>query len=112
MPPDEDSPNLYRLEISDIAQLEIDAAYLWLSGRSPEAAYRWLLGLDRAISSLSVFPTRCPVAPEDEDFTNVTVRTHLYGKSRGVYRILFCVFEDNREVRNLHVRHSVRERAR
>jgi plasmid stabilization system protein ParE len=102
----------YRVEISDVALAEIDAAYLYLSSRSPEAAIRWLRGLEAAINSLSMFPGRCPIAPESESYPDIEVRQLLYGRGRSVYRILYCVFdrEDEPEVRILHVRHGARRR--
>ena len=34
-------PTIYRVEISDVAQAEINASYLYLSSHSPEIAYKW-----------------------------------------------------------------------
>ena len=43
----------YRIEFSDQAKAQTDSAYLYLSQRSPEAAIRWLNGLDAALASLA-----------------------------------------------------------
>jgi len=66
---------------------EIDAALGWLSERAPAAASRWHDGLLHAIRSLEENPQRCGAAPENESFPG-ELRQLLYGKRRGVYRIL------------------------
>ena len=99
----------YRIEVSDTADAEADQAYLWLSRRSPEVAGRWYQGLLAAYQSLSEFPGRCPLAPENDLFPDVEVRHLLYGRGRGAYRILFCVI-DPETVRILHVRSAAQRR--
>lgn len=104
----DDVPEQYRVEVSDVAQAQIDAAFLYLSARSPNAAMRWLTGLGAAIDSLALFPRRCPLAPENDLYENASVRRLLYGSRRSAYRILYCIFEQDREVRILQVRHGAR----
>jgi plasmid stabilization system protein ParE len=99
----------FHVEVSDIADAEADQAYLWLSQRSPELAGRWYQGLLAAYESLSEFPTRCPLAPENELFPDVEVRQLLYGRGRNAYRVLFCII-DPQTVRILHVRSAARRR--
>lgn len=70
-------------------------------------ARRWLAGIVKAISSLSKFPQRCSVAPENAEFgndANFVIRHLIYKKS---FRIVFTVVGN--EVRVLSVRHSARE---
>lgn len=43
----------YRIDVSDAAEAEIEAAYLWIARRSPEWAGRWHNGLLQAIESLA-----------------------------------------------------------
>lgn len=100
----------YRVEWSDVASAEADAAYLFLSGRSPEAAARWYAGLLKAAGSLSVLPGCGTLAPEDALYAGHAVRQLVYGSGRGAYRLLFTVFEQDREVRILHVRHGAQQR--
>jgi plasmid stabilization system protein ParE len=99
----------YRVDVSEAAEAEIDAAYLWVSRHSPEWAGRWHFGLLEAIASLSEMPGRCPLAPESGYFED-EVRQLLYGRGRNIFRILFAVHqaEDGEEatVRILHVRHA------
>ncbi len=100
----------YRIEITDVAEMELQDILFWFIARSPEQAGRWQQGLEHAIGSLRELPTRCPLAPENDAF-EVEIRQLLYGR----YRVLFtCVDEDGdgrqETVRILHVRHSARRR--
>jgi plasmid stabilization system protein ParE len=98
----------FRIEFTDVADMEVQDVFLWLLGRSPEQAGRWQAGLERAVDSLGQFPTRCPLAPESGAF-DVPVRQLLYGS----YRILFTLADADDDgtldtVRILHVRHGAR----
>jgi plasmid stabilization system protein ParE len=98
----------YGVEVTDVADMETQEIFLWMVGHSPENAGRWINGLDQAIDSLSTFPTRCPLAPENDTFVE-EVRQHLYGR----YRILFTLLDVDDDgvpdtVRILHVRHGAR----
>ncbi len=49
----------YRVEFTEVAQAEADAAYLWRSQRtSPEEAARWYAGIFAAAETLSTMPRR------------------------------------------------------
>lgn len=100
----------YRVDISEAAEAEIDAAYLWLSRRSPEWAGRWHAGLLQAIASLAEMPGRCPPARE-RGYFDQEVRQLLYGRGQNTYRVLFTIREGEGDdweptVRVLHVRHG------
>ncbi|MBD2312662.1 type II toxin-antitoxin system RelE/ParE family toxin [Desertifilum sp. FACHB-1129] len=96
----------YRIEISSIATAEVDSAFLRLSQvTSPSQASQWYSGLLKAIESLSTMPKRCPLAKENEYFSQ-EIRQLLYGQKRNLYRILFTVLEEVSTVRILHIRHS------
>jgi plasmid stabilization system protein ParE len=103
----------YRIDVSETAEAEIDAAYLWISGNSPEQAGRWHAGLLSAIASLAEMPGRCSLARENGRFEE-EIRQLLYGRGRNIYRILFVVRETANQrgeasVRILHVRHSAQQ---
>lgn len=95
----------YRVELTDSAKAEADAAYEWLAERTARAA-GWFNGLVDAIESLGEMPTRCNLARESDEFEE-PVRQLLYGKSPHVYRVLFIVRKD--VVHVLHVRHAARQ---
>ena len=99
----------YRVELSDEADAELDAAYLFLLQKSPASALRWYLGAEAAIRSLSIFPRRCALARENAFYPNQEVRQLVYGTGRNAYRIVFIVFDDDAEVRILQFRHGARQ---
>jgi len=86
---------------ADAATLE---AFTWIAERSPAAAARWLTGLRKAIAKLAEGPLRHPVALEESERFGLVIRQSLYGRRRGVYRILFSVEADVISV--LAIRHS------
>ncbi|MDZ8223878.1 type II toxin-antitoxin system RelE/ParE family toxin [Nostoc sp. ChiVER01] len=101
----------YRIEISSVAEFEADSAFLRLSQvTSPLRASQWYAELLEAIDSLSQMPKRCPLAPENEYFSQ-EIRQLLYGRGRNSYRILFTILEDQEVsmVRILHIRHTAQQ---
>lgn len=99
----------FRVELSDRAQADITAIHDWLrSEKAGDAGERWFVALRQAITSLSILPARCPVAPESRE-SPVEVRQFLYGRKPHVYRILFAIEGDLVNV--LHIRHGRRRPA-
>lgn len=86
----------FQVEITPIAEAQIEQAYLWYRERNPEFADRWFRGLMNTIATLQEKPQRCALAVEHEIFPE-EVRQLLYGKVKNVYRVLFTV---------LYVRHN------
>jgi plasmid stabilization system protein ParE len=96
----------FSVELSDRAQADVTAIYDWLrSQQAGDAGERWFVALREAIASLSVLPSRCPLAPESRD-APIEVRQLLYGRRPHVYRILFAI--ENDVVQVLHIRHGRR----
>jgi plasmid stabilization system protein ParE len=98
----------YRIDISSVAESELDRAFLSLSQlTSPAKASQWYGGLLEAIESLSTMPNRCPLARENDYFSQ-DIRQLLYGRGRTAYRIVFTILETEEisSVRILHIRHS------
>ncbi|MFB2896503.1 type II toxin-antitoxin system RelE/ParE family toxin [Aerosakkonemataceae cyanobacterium BLCC-F50] len=93
----------FQVEITPIAESQIEQAYCWYRERNPEFADRWFRGLMNAISTLQEKPQRCAKAVEHEIFPE-EVRQLLYGKSKNMYRVLFTIREP--KVYVLYVRHS------
>jgi plasmid stabilization system protein ParE len=94
----------YHVVVTPTADAEAMEAVEWYFERSADAAERWRSGLDRAIDSLAKLPTRCPVSRDDSATLGCEVRLLLYGKRRGVYRILFSIVGET--VWILRIRHS------
>lgn len=95
----------YRVELTESAKQDADAAYQWLAERTSHAA-AWFNGLEEAIEGLAEHPTRWGLARESAEFGE-PIRQMLYGKSPHAYRVLFIVRLD--VVYVLHVRHGARE---
>lgn len=56
----------YEVLIMPSAESDLEAAFLWLQARFPEAAAKWYNGLNDAFLTLETFPYRCPLAPENK----------------------------------------------
>jgi plasmid stabilization system protein ParE len=93
----------FQVEITPIAEAQIEQAYRWYRERNPEFADRWFRGLMNTIATLQEKPQRCVLAVEHEIFPE-EVRQLLYGKAKNVYRVLFAIRGDT--VYALYVRHS------
>ena len=103
---------LYEIEVSEPAEAEIDAVYHYLLLRSPQAATRLRNGLGRAVESLSLMPSRCPLAPENGSLDR-PIRQLLYRHGGTTYRILFLIIEATEDafglVRVIRVRHGAQQ---
>lgn len=96
----------FRVDLSEQAQRDIAAIYDWLHAEhAGDAGERWFVALGAAISSLAVLPSRCPLAPENQD-SPAELRQLLYGHRPHVYRILFTI--EGASVQVLHIRHGRR----
>lgn len=96
----------HQVRITARAERDIDEALAWLAERSSQAAARWHAALLEKVQTLEDHPTRCPLAYEAEPL-GVELRELLFGKRRGVYRILFTV--DGEIVNIHHIRHASRD---
>ncbi|HEY9749007.1 MAG TPA: type II toxin-antitoxin system RelE/ParE family toxin [Allocoleopsis sp.] len=54
----------FQVEITPIAEAQIEQAYCWYRERNPEFADRWFRGLMNAIATLQEKPQRCLLAVE------------------------------------------------
>ena len=97
----------YRVIIRPRADVEAMAAFRWIAERSPSAAARWLAGLREAVAKLAEAPERHPLAEDESEQFGIAIRQCLYGKRRGVYRILFTIDEDTISV--LAIRHGAQD---
>lgn len=93
----------FRVIIQPSASAEMEAAFLWIAERNPEAAVKWFNELQIAIQGLETFPKRCPLAPENDTFKE-EIRQLIYGRRSGRYRIFFTIRSG--AVHILHVRHG------
>jgi plasmid stabilization system protein ParE len=96
----------FLVELTAEAEREADAILEWLlAHHAGDTGIRWFSALEHAMASLSEFPERCALAPEDKAFP-FEVRHMLYGHKPHVYRILFRI--ERGTVYVLHIRHGRR----
>jgi len=95
----------YHVVIQPRAEWDIRTAALWILGQSGSraTALRWARNLRAKIATLKTSLQRCPIHPDSEVYGK-EVRVLVYGKRRGVYRVLFAIRGDTVHV--LTVRHS------
>jgi len=97
----------YRVRLSAKADRDVDETLAWLRQQgAAAAASRWYERLLAAVGTLERHPQRCPLAPEAEEL-GIELRELLFGRRRGVHRILFIV--EQRTVYVLHIRNSARD---
>ena len=85
---------VFRVKLSAEAKQDLDVILDWLLAEGAgETGLRWWWGLRDAINSLTEFPGRCSLAPEDKIFP-FEVRHLLYGRKSHVYRVIFRVMGD------------------
>ncbi len=95
----------YRVVFQRQADGEIQKAARWLreQSASPAIALRWVRNLRAKIDLLKTNPQRCPIDPASDAYGE-EVRTLLFGKRRGTYRVLFTIRGDT--VYIVAVRHA------
>lgn len=93
----------YLVELTARAARDLEALYEEKSAADSVAAAHWYNGLEDAVYTLSKFPLRCSVTPE-----NSSLRHLLYGSKPHVYRVIYRVLEKRHAVQVLHIRHGAR----
>jgi plasmid stabilization system protein ParE len=97
----------YRINILPVAKADIKAAAKWIrQNDSQQKAKIWLNEINDAVASLDTLPARCALAAIDNAFEE-EIRQLLYGKGKGVYRILFTI--QDKTIVVLRVLHSARD---
>ena len=98
----------YRVSLAAPAEADAYEAFERIREASPLHAEKWLTRLFQAILSLDDFPARCPVIPEAKEL-GYQARQLLFGKGKGVYRIIFHIREHEKHVRVLRIWHASRQ---
>jgi mRNA-degrading endonuclease RelE of RelBE toxin-antitoxin system len=65
----------------------------------------WYQGIKEAILSLEQQPNRCPITRKRD-----TLRHLLYGHKPHIYRVIYRVLENQKQVEVLHIRHGARRK--
>ncbi|MDJ0729760.1 MAG: type II toxin-antitoxin system RelE/ParE family toxin [Crocosphaera sp.] len=93
----------FKVEITPIAEGQIEKAYNWYRKVNEAFADQWFKGLMNKIATLQEMPQRCALAIENDIFSE-DVRQLLYGKNKNIYQVLFTIREHT--VYILYIRHS------
>jgi plasmid stabilization system protein ParE len=96
----------YDVVVTAAAKQNLRAAYCWAAERAPSTATAWLNRFETELDSLSRFPHRCALAPENA-FFEPEIRQLIYGRRQGAYRALFTIIGN--QVQVLHVRRAARD---
>jgi plasmid stabilization system protein ParE len=98
----------YEVVVTAAAKQNLRAAYLWAAERAPLTAAAWLNRFETELDTLSTFPERCALAPEDA-LVAEEIRQLIFGRRQAAYRALFTIADN--QVRVLHIRRAVRDLA-
>ena len=91
----------YLVKLMARALSDLDYLYEWVAAENSEAAAKWFNGLEEAIYSLEEQPSRCPLTPESNRYRHL-----LYGHKSHVYRVIYRILEQQKQVEVLHIRHG------
>lgn len=76
----------FQVEITPIAEADIEDIWTFIAEDSPEAATAFILELECQLTTLESFPERCPLIPENE-ILSTRFRHLVYGNYRTIFRI-------------------------
>lgn len=93
----------YAVNVTMRAERDLARLYSRINAERSLAALKWYRRLRQSILSLEEQPNRCPLTPE-----NAKYRHLLFGGKPHVYRVVFRVLEQQKQVEVLHIRHRAR----
>jgi plasmid stabilization system protein ParE len=100
----------YRVDLTNRATRDLATLFLAKNAAGAGAGARWFNQLEEAISSLSRFPRRNPIAPENRK-ARIQLRHLLWGRRPHVYRVVYRIGEPNKVVNVVTIRHGAMEPA-
>lgn len=95
----------YLVSFTARAQRDVALLYGEINAEHSDGALKWYRGLKEAILSLQEQPNRCPVTPENDKLRHL-----LYGIKPHIYRVIYRVLENRKQVEVLHIRHGAKLR--
>ena len=98
----------YQIVFAPSSQEDLASILEWLEQEAPlEKAKEWYSSLKEQIESLSHFPKRCSLAPENGLWGDEEIRHLLFLKYPSTYRVLFTIKKNT--VKILNIRHGKRQ---
>ena len=95
----------YLVKLMPRAKRDLRLLFGHVHASESDPAFRWYQSLEQQILSLEEAPNRCPAAPESRKLRHL-----LYGRKPHVYRVIYRVLEEKKQVDVLHIRHGARRR--
>jgi len=95
----------YLVKLMPRAKRDLRLIFEHIHASESTTAYRWYQGLERQILTLEETPDRCPATPESRNLRHL-----LCGRKPHVYRVIYRVLEEKKQVDVLHIRHGARRR--
>ena len=95
----------YLVSITSRAERDLANLYGEINADQSDAALEWYRALKDSILSLEEQPNRCPLIRKRNKLRHL-----LYGHKPHVYRVIYRVLENRKEVEVLHIRHSARRK--
>jgi toxin ParE1/3/4 len=93
----------YLVKLMPRARRDLRLVFDYIQAGESPAAFPWYQGLEQEILSREETPNRCPGAAE-----NGNLRHLLYGRNPHVYRMIYRVWEEKKQVDALHIRYGAR----
>ncbi len=76
----------YKVEITEIAEADIQDIFEYISKDSSTAAVKWVEEIEKQIDFLERFPLRCAIIPEARELGR-KYRHSIYGNYRTIFRV-------------------------
>ena len=95
----------YRVSITSRAERDLAHLYEEVNVEYSDAALKWYRALKEAVLSLEERPNRCPLIRRRKELRHL-----LYGHKPHIYRVIYRVLENQKEVEVLHIRHGARRK--
>ena len=97
----------YQVRLTNQAEADVESVLRWFaSQRAMSAGATWLSALMARLDTLETNPDGCRIADESDDIGS-EIRELLFGKRRGMYRLLFRI--DLQTVHILRIWHTARD---
>jgi len=80
-------PRKFQVEITPTAENDLEEIWQTIFQDCPKAASGFILHLEKQISALERFPSRCPVIPENNSLGS-SFRHLIIGRYRAVFEIV------------------------
>ena len=79
-------PIRFAVNFSQKAEEDLEEIWSFIAADNPDNATKFVLNLEKQVESLSRFPERCPLIPEN-DVLRAKYRHLIYGDYRSIFRL-------------------------